>query len=255
MKQTVNIEPISALKDNYIWAIVDLKNHSALIVDPGVAEPVREFLKRQNLSLAGIVLTHHHPDHTNGVADLKNWYNAPVYGPAAIKGVTEPVSETFTPQHFPLSFNVLPIPGHTLEHTAYYSPDILFSGDTLFAAGCGRLFEGTPQQMLTALQTLSHLPQTTRVYCGHEYTLNNLRFAESVEPSNTAIQKKIVKVTSLRNQGLPSLPSTIQEEKDTNPFLRYDQHEVIASASAYARRALKTPLEVFTVLRDMKDNW
>lgn len=255
MTQLIHIEAIPALKDNYIWAMVNQETRSAFIVDPGVAEVVRDFLTQKHLNLSGILITHHHWDHTNGLHELKEWYDVPVYGPASIQGVTSPVTETVTLTDSPIGFTVYNIPGHTLDHIAYYTSGLLFCGDTLFAAGCGRLFEGTALQMYTSLEQLSALPLSTNVYCAHEYTLNNLNFAASLEPNNKHIQDKIKRVKTLREEGLSTLPSTIQDEKNTNPFLRCEVPAVIQAAEKHAGGKLATPLEVFTTLRAMKDNW
>jgi len=221
-----DITPIPALKDNYIWAIMNRTNNTVLIVDPGEAEPVNAFLHEHKLTLAGILLTHHHWDHTNGVASLGKQHHVPVIGPEKdrIAGLTRAVKEgdEVNIDGFPFTFKVMEIPGHTLGHIAYYSRGMLFCGDTLFAAGCGRIFEGTPPQMFATLQKLAALPDDTNVYCAHEYTVNNLRFAELAEPDNATIQKRMQKVRELRDQHLPSLPSTLGEEKATNPFLRCD---------------------------------
>lgn len=225
----IDIKPIKSLKDNYIWSIIDQSSHTTVIVDPGEAKPVEDFLQKQGLSLTGILLTHHHWDHTGGVEDLLEHHPAPVFGP---KGLAE--GEIVHIHGFPLDFEVLTIPGHTLDHIAFYTPGMLFCGDTLFSAGCGRVFEGTAPQMYAALMKLATLPDETKVYCAHEYTLNNLRFAETIEPDNKAIQERIRLVSELRNQDKPSLPSTIKIEKLINPFFRSENVEVFTQ-----RRLLK----------------
>lgn len=255
----LTILPIPVLQDNYVWAIIDKNQSIALIIDPGEAIPVSVFLKQQQLKLVGILITHHHWDHTNGIEALKKEYDTPVFGPAneTIPGMTMPLQEeeTVSIQGFPLSFKVISIPGHTLGHIAYYFPGMLFCGDTLFASGCGRIFEGTPAQMYESLQEIAALPHDTKIYCAHEYTLNNLRFAKLVEPNNPAIMERIKEVTDLRQQGLPSLPSTLHAEKETNPFLRCRLPQVIASVENYAGEPLKDELDVFTRLRQWKDNF
>ena len=173
----MEIIPITALKDNYIWAIIDSQKKSALVVDPGEAKPVIDFLKQQQLTLVGILITHHHWDHTNGITELKEKFNIPVIGSAKenVSGVTKSVKE---PDMIDLNnkiFYVLDIPGHTLGHIAYYGLNSIFCGDTLFSAGCGRLFEGTPEQMYMTLQKMAALPDVTKIYCGHEYTQNKDR--------------------------------------------------------------------------------
>jgi hydroxyacylglutathione hydrolase len=227
----VQVTAIPALSDNYIWAIIH--QDKAVIVDPGEAEPVERFLKQHHLSLAGILLTHHHWDHTNGAAALHQRYHVPVFGPAEdhIPSVTHALrdGDSVKIPDFPIVWRVMAIPGHTLGHVAYYADGMLFCGDTLFSAGCGRLFEGTAQQMYDSLSQLAALPCNTRVYCGHEYTVKNLQFAQTVEPENTRIVTRLEEVQALRNQQLPSLPSTIKIELETNPFLRCDSPEVFAA--------------------------
>lgn len=254
----ISIIPVPVLKDNYVWTIHNQDNHSVLVVDPGVSEPVAAFLKQNNFKLKGILLTHHHWDHTNGVKDLKKWYDVPTFAPAAekISETTQAVVDGDIIQiaDFP-HFKVIAIPGHTLGHSAYFAPDILFSGDTLFAAGCGRLFEGTAKQMYTSLQKLSALPSTTKVYCGHEYTLNNLHFAKTVEPNNSKIDERIAHVTEIRNKNLPSLPALMADEKETNPFLRCDSLELIRNVENHAQIRLSDPVDVFSQLRKWKDSF
>lgn len=220
----VFVSPICALKDNYIWSIVDETTSTTVIVDPGDAKPVEHDLAINKQTLKAILITHHHWDHTNGAHALREAFNVPVYGPnnSQIQAITHPVKadDVVVIPDFPLAFRVFAIPGHTLDHLAYYTDGMLFCGDTLFSAGCGRLFEGTAEQMFTSLQTLASLPPDTKVYCAHEYTLNNLRFAHAVEPDNQAVKDKIEQVKQLREQNLPSLPSTLGEELKMNPFLR-----------------------------------
>lgn len=259
IKKQIAVEPIRTLKDNYVWAIVNHEQHNALIVDPGEAQPVLDFLDKNKLSLSAILITHHHWDHTNGIAQILNHHHVPVYGPANenIPHLTHFVSEA-SKVHitgFPLTFDVLEIPGHTSGHIAYYSPGMVFCGDTLFSAGCGRLFEGTAEQMYSSLQKIFALPDDTLVYCAHEYTLNNLKFAYAVEPGNKNIIERIQHVTELRNNDHPSVPSTLQEEKATNPFLRCHSAELKASVEQHANEHLNTPIAVFTALRKWKDQF
>jgi hydroxyacylglutathione hydrolase len=251
------IKPILALKDNYIWAIINEAQQSVVIVDPGDAQPVLQFLSANHLSLEAIFITHHHWDHTNGIADLKSIYDVPVFASAKekIHAATFPLNDNDEFGTAAYHFKVLAIPGHTLGHIAYYSPGIVFTGDTLFAAGCGKLFEGTAEQMHHSLLKLAALPDDTQVYCGHEYTLNNLHFANTVDPSNQSIVERISKVKEMRDQNLPSLPSTIAEEKATNVFLRCDQPAIIHAAEKYIGHTLHDPVEVFASLRKWKDTW
>lgn len=257
MSETITVYPLPILKDNYVWILIDKSKKAALVVDPGEARPVSDFLNQHHLKLWAILLTHHHGDHTNGVGALQQACDGNVFGPLndQISTVTHPVTgnDAVNIAGFPISFEVMDIPGHTLGHIAYYTKGMLFCGDTLFAAGCGRIFEGTPAQMYDTLQKIAALPEDTKIYCGHEYTLNNLKFAETVEPSNLAIKQKIASVTALRDQGKPTLPSTMADEKATNPFLRCTSKELIASVEKHVGHSLPTPLEVFTALREWKN--
>lgn len=254
----IRIVAISALKDNYIWAIVNEAHRMALIVDPGDAEPVLQYLQQHHLTLAGLLITHHHWDHTNGVAPLLTQFPVPVIASIHSKlvGLTQRVGDnvlTVSPL-FPDLQGIL-IPGHTLDHIAYRMQNALFCGDTLFGGGCGRLFEGTAEQLYASLQTLATLPHATQIYCGHEYTLNNLRFARLVEPHNQTITQRIKDVASLRSNQYPSLPSLLSEEKETNPFLRCEIPEIIAQVEDYAKRRLNHPIEVFRALREWKNTF
>jgi hydroxyacylglutathione hydrolase len=254
----LTILPVPTLKDNYVWVMIDADHHTALVIDPGEAKPVIAFLKQQHLTLIGILITHHHWDHTNGIAELKNNDDVPVYGSEneKVMTITQLVREPdkVSLPNFP-TFHVMAIPGHTLLHIAYYAKGLLFCGDTLFAAGCGRLFEGTALQMYTTLQKIASLPDETRIYCAHEYTLDNLRFAATVEPGNQQIAERFHQVSELRKQHLPSLPSVLSIEKETNPFLRCDSPELIANVEKYAGQKLNKPVDVFTWLRKWKDNF
>ena len=215
-----NIIALPVLNDNYIWIVHDEKQ--AIVVDPGEASTVLNYLQQHALYLSGILITHQHADHIGGVATLLTHYTAPVYGPADISLVTHPVQDNaqFFLASWPHSIKVLAVPGHTLNHLAYYTENALFCGDTLFGCGCGRLFEGTPQMMYDSLQRLVTLPDDTQVYCAHEYTLANEDFALHIEPDNHALISRKQHDHALRQQGLPTLPSTIALEKATNPFIR-----------------------------------
>lgn len=254
------IQPIPVLKDNYIWLLISDETKQVIIIDPGSAEEILEFLRTSQLTPIAILITHHHWDHTNGIVAIKNNFpNIDVYGPRQqhIEGVNKLVdggdSINFT--SFNLILDVLAIPGHTLSHIAYTNKQILFCGDTLFSAGCGRLFEGTPAQMLSSLKQLLALPDTTAVYPAHEYTRNNLRFAALIEPQNTAIQQHAIAVNELAGKGLPTLPSSIALEKAINPFLRTHEPDVVNSASRFAGSKLKDEVDVFTALRHWKDQF
>ncbi|OYT93021.1 MAG: hydroxyacylglutathione hydrolase [Burkholderiales bacterium PBB3] len=226
--------PLPAFDDNYIWMLQS--GTQALVVDPGDAAPVLQALASAKLTLCGILITHHHPDHTGGVDALRQATGAAVFGPAR-ENMPEPLTRLRagdTVQQLGLAFSVLDVPGHTAGHIAYYCNDVdaeplLFCGDTLFSAGCGRLFEGTPAQMQHSLGQLAALPDNTRVCCTHEYTLSNLRFARMVDPNNARLQAYEVECLQLRQAGVPTLPSRIGLERQINPFLRTDVDAVIAS--------------------------
>jgi len=226
------LRPIPAFNDNYIWLLA--RDGQAVVVDPGDAAPVEAALAENGLRLTAILVTHHHADHQGGVVRLAEATGAAVYGPAAesITGLTRPLrgGERIVPEGLDTTFEVLAVPGHTLGHIAYYGAGRLFCGDTLFGAGCGRLFEGTPAQMSASLAALAALPDDTEVCCAHEYTETNLRFALAVEPENAAIRQRVEAAAALRARGLPTLPSTIALEKATNPFLRCDAPAVVAAA-------------------------
>tara|TARA_R110000868_G_scaffold8205_3_gene42632 strand:+ start:219736 stop:220500 length:765 start_codon:yes stop_codon:yes gene_type:complete len=252
-----DIIPIPALSDNYIWLL--RKGQHATVVDPGEAQPVVDYLDTNGLELNNILITHHHADHTAGVAKLKQIYGCHVYGPnnptlAMIDTAVSESSRVDLPE-LDLHFDVLEIPAHTLDHIAYANAEMVFCGDTLFAAGCGRVFEGTHEQMLNALNKLSQLPDTTKIYCGHEYTLSNLAFAQTVEPNNSDIQARIIGVQQLRDSNQPSLPSHIGIEKLTNPFLRSEVPELMQYAQQQTDQSLDTALDVFTIIRQCKDNF
>ena len=252
----LNVNEIPAFNDNYIWL---LRNGSAaVVVDPGDAHPVVDFLEREGLSLAAILITHHHADHQGGVASLLARCPCPVFGPAAesITGLTQPLrgGETIRIDALEVEFRVLAVPGHTLGHLAYYGAGSLFCGDTLFGGGCGRLFEGSPAQMLDSLERLAALPDETAVYCAHEYTAANLRFALAVEAGNRRLQARVDEVAVSRAKGLATVPSTIGMEKATNPFLRCSEPEVIATAQHRVPGA-GNPLQVFTVLREWRNSY
>ncbi len=251
----VNVLHVPALQDNYIWLIRGA-DHVA-IVDPGDAEPVIQALERERLRPVAILCTHHHYDHVDGIEALTERYRVPVYGPAteSIPGMTHACNdgEKLELPELGLSFDVIATPGHTLGQINYYGAGMLFCGDTLFSAGCGRLREGTAEQMHASLTRLAALPDQTQVYCGHEYTAANLRFALTVEPDNRDMRAHLEYVHAARAQGRPSLPSTIGLERSINPFLRSGVPAVRNAAQLYAKQALASETEVFATIRRWKD--
>jgi len=235
--------------------------HRALVVDPGDARPVADALQRYGLQLQAILVTHHHGDHTGGIDELRGLTGATVYGPARenIPKPLTPLMDGQTVTALGLEFRVIDVPGHTAGHIAFYCPDVdgtplLFCGDTLFSGGCGRLFEGTPAQMLASLNTLAALPDATRVCCTHEYTLSNLKFALEIEPDNAELVAYNAHCQSLRANGLPTLPSSIAMEKSINPFLRSTRPHVIAAARRFDAAGVDTA-GAFATLRQWKNQY
>jgi hydroxyacylglutathione hydrolase len=250
---------VPAFHDNYLWLIHD--GVHAAVVDPGDAEPIAAALKQHRLSLAAILLTHHHADHVGGVPALLERFQVPVFGPRleAIPQITHPLGEgdTVPLPELGLTFTVLDVPGHTHGHIAYFSKEQqwLFCGDTLFAGGCGRLFEGTPQQMAASLDKLAALPDATRVYCAHEYTMSNLRFAHDAEPGNAELSARILVEQAKRDRDEPTVPSTIGLEKATNPFLRFREQEIINRLISGGHLSGREPIQAFAALRQWKNSW
>lgn len=251
------IVPLSALRDNYIWLVCE--GAACLVVDPGEAAPVEDYLARHALELKGILLTHRHADHQAGVQQLLEQHDVGVFGPlsAFMPHVSHPLQggEMLSFSGFSDVFEVLSTPGHTEEHLAFIHAGHLFCGDTLFAGGCGRLLGGTASGLHASLQKLARLPVDTRICCAHEYTLSNLRFAACVEEDNLLIQARISRCVSLREEGRPTLPSLLGEELLTNPFLRCDQSSVRTRVETHVGHALSDPLAVFTALRKWKDDF
>lgn len=254
------IIPIPAFRDNYIWTVRNGRH--VAVVDPGDAAPVLAWLDANDVVLSAILATHHHADHVGGISALRARYDVPVFGPAreSIPERTHALGEgdRIEIPGVDLSLSVLDIPGHTAGHIAYFrggDDPMLFCGDTLFAAGCGRLFEGTPAQMWSSLSKLAALALATRVFCGHEYTLANLRFAAAVEPANDDIRARAAREREKRAQDAPTLPSTIGAERATNPFLRASLPEVSAAAAAHAGRPLGDVVAVFAALREWKNGF
>jgi len=229
------------------------------VVDPGEARPVKEYLAREGLTLTAILATHHHPDHVGGIAELVAMTKVPVFGPKGepIPALTHPVGQGDKVEipALKVSFSVLDIPGHTRAHVAYYGLESLFCGDTLFACGCGRVFEGTAEQMLASLSKLAALPDATKVYCGHEYTLANIKFARAVDPDNSVLAAREERAKKLRADGRPTLPSTLGEERATNPFLRCAEPVVVESANKYLGARVADPVRVFAAIREWKNRF
>ena len=252
----MNILPLPAFTDNYIWLIEE--NGKATVVDPGDAKVVNSYLKENGLKLENILITHHHYDHTGGVEQLKESYECSIYGPydSPFKGVEIKLKENYEITILGYYFKIIEVPGHTLDHIAYYSAeqDVLFCGDTLFSGGCGRIFEGTPSQMFESLSKLSILDLTTKIYCTHEYTQSNLNFAVKVEPYNNNLVEYKNKIDEKRLKNEISLPTNLKLEKDINPFLRSHVLEIKKNIRGFAKINHPTDLETFTAVRSLKDN-
>lgn len=264
-KTSLDVLAVPAFDDNYLWILHDGRH--AAVVDPGDAVPVLAALQAEGLTLAAILLTHHHADHVGGVVELARAAASdefpviPVYGPAReqsrIKGMTVPLhgNDEVNIASLGLSLQVIEVPGHTLGHIAYYAPAqaLLFCGDTLFAGGCGRVFEGTPAQMVESLGKLASLPGDTQVYCAHEYTLSNLKFAAEVEPGNAALAERIIGERARRERGEPTVPTNIALERQTNPFLRAKEKEILESLQKSGRLAQLDEVSSFAALREWKN--
>ena len=260
--QSLRVVPIPALKDNYIWVIHN--NQHAVVVDPGEATPVINYLHSNALSLDAILITHHHADHVDGIDHLcAQTKHVPVYGPENknIAQLTVHLEDNAWVEVHALAakFAIFSTPGHTHDHIAYYlshqGQEWVFCGDTLFATGCGRLFEGTAAEMLASLKKITALPETTRICCAHEYTVDNIRFALAVEPESLALKSWLAKAQALRLNGQATVPTTLAHELNTNPFLRCTQPNIIASAKQYAKRARVNETEILATLRDWKNNF
>jgi hydroxyacylglutathione hydrolase len=256
----IQIQPITAFSDNYIWLLYNSQTRQACVVDPGDAQPVLATLKELGLELTDVLITHHHFDHVGGLKELQSAYSPRVYGPSnpAITGISDTLSAGDAITVLGMEFQVQEVPGHTLDHIAYFhdgEEPLLFCGDTLFAGGCGRLFEGTPVLMHKSLQSLAVLPPTTRVYCAHEYTLANLAFALAVEPENTALRQRIAEAEATRASNRPTVPSSISLELATNPFLRCSNTELRVSLASQGKLSEGSDSDVFSTVRAWKDNF
>jgi hydroxyacylglutathione hydrolase len=256
----LQIECIPAFQDNYLWLIHD--GCHAVAVDPGDSAPILAALKHLHLQLTAILITHHHNDHCGGVTKLLQHTSVPVYGPAkeSIAGVSIALDEgaRVALQAPALQLQVIAVPGHTLGHIAYHASEQgwLFCGDTLFAGGCGRLFEGSPDQMQDSLARLAALPEATQVFCAHEYTLSNLKFAQAVDHDNPALEARITFEQAKRKANLPTVPSTIAVEKASNPFLRCDQTAIIQHLRQAGRlNNGEGPVQVFAAMREWKNEF
>ncbi|MBQ4836429.1 hydroxyacylglutathione hydrolase [Pseudoalteromonas luteoviolacea] len=252
------VEPIKAFNDNYIWAICNTHSPETWVVDPGQSQPVIEFLTTQNRPLSGILITHHHWDHTDGVAELLLQFpDIPVYGPKDSKftGITHALSPDDTLTIADITFKIVHTPGHTLDHICYVNEQLAFTGDTLFSGGCGRLFEGTAEQMWHSLQSLLKLPDSCQIYCTHEYTLANLAFAHAVEPNNKLLEKHISWCQQQRGQDLPTLPTNMGIERQINPFLRAEHETILDHLPKNFQGSTDTTWQKFANLRLWKDNF
>ena len=253
----LSVEPIKAFTDNYIWLVST--NEGSIVIDPGESKSIQKLIDNKTIDLKGILITHHHYDHTNGLSELVKKNELEVYGPVNnIDGINHRLNDKDKISIIGIDFDVISIPGHTLDHIGFYSANannpILFCGDTLFAGGCGRIFEGTYEQMFNALKKITKLPTNTNIYCGHEYTLSNLKFALEADDTNKELIEEFKKVENKINSNIPSLPTTLDKELKVNPFLRCDniniQNKIIEKF-----KVSNSELEVFTALRKWKDNF
>ena len=252
----IRIHPVPAIRDNYIWLLI-FGDRRTVIVDPGDAKPVMTVIREHGLYPIAILITHNHWDHVDGIGPLLDQFAIPVYGPAnePVPHLTQAVGEGQRVTCGTLTLHVMDVPGHTPGHVAYALENALLVGDTLFGGGCGRLRGGSAAQLYESLQKINGFPKETEIYCTHEYTLDNLRFAQAIETGNTDIKSRIAHADEMRKQGRPTLPTTLELERRTNPFLRCHEPAVIAAAEAFAQRPLATGTDVFTVLRKMKDGF
>ena len=253
----INIEPIKAFNDNYIWLVTT--NEGSIVIDPGEAHKTIKYLKENNFNLDAILITHHHFDHTGGIEDMLKFKNVDVYGPVNnISSINKKLRDGDLFSLIGIDFKIIEIPGHTLDHIAFFSENngnpVLFCGDTLFSSGCGRVFEGTFEQMHKSVLKLKSLPANTKIYAGHEYTQSNLKFAMEVEPLNQKLVSRYNDVQDLLNKGTPTLPTTLELELEVNPFLRCQTKEVQSSVVKQFNTSNHED-EIFKALRQWKDNF
>ena len=253
----INIEPIKAFNDNYIWLATT--NEGSIVIDPGEAHKTIKYLKENDLNLDAILITHHHFDHTDGIEDMLKFRNVDVYGPVNnIPSINKQLRDGDLFSVIGIDFKIIEIPGHTLDHIAFFSENngnpVLFCGDTLFSSGCGRVFEGTFEQMHKSILKLKSLPANTKIYSGHEYTQSNLKFAMEVEPLNQKLISRYNDVQDLLNKGIPTLPTTLELELEVNPFLRCQAREVQNSVVKQFNTSNHED-EIFKALRQWKDNF
>lgn len=254
---SLNVIPVPALRDNYIWCVHDTETNGCVIVDPGEAEPALEVIDNYHLKPQGILITHYHGDHSGGIKPIVKRYNIEVYGAknSQVRHCTKQIDdgESIHFDQLNLSLSVFSIPCHTKDHIAFYGQGMVFTGDTLFTGGCGKFFEGTAEDMYNALTKLAMLPLETNIYCGHEYTEKNLRFALEVEPDNQALHQRYQRVHEQRQQGQPTVPATLETELKTNPFMRTGHQTVQRAVHGYVNRQLDDNIDVLAALRQWKD--
>ena len=253
----LSVKPIKAYQDNYIWLVST--NEGSIVVDPGESKKILNLIDNNEIDLKGVLITHHHFDHTNGLSDLLKKRGLEVYGPKNnVNGINNIVKNNDKFTVIGIDFEVIEIPGHTLDHIAFYSfndgESILFCGDTLFSGGCGRVFEGTFDQMFIALKKISKYPKETKIFCGHEYTLSNLKFALAVDENNEDLIEEYDNIKNIVDSGNPSLPTILEKELKINPFLRCDNHH-IKNKIVSKFNTSDDELEVFCALRQWKDNF
>ena len=253
----LSIKPIKALSDNYIWLVTT--NEGSIVIDPGESKQIIDLVKSNEIDLEGILITHHHYDHTNGIEEILKYKKVEVYGPKNnVNSITKRVKQNDVFNLIGLKFEVIETPGHTLDHIVFYcfkdEKSILFCGDTLFSGGCGRVFEGTYSQMYESLKKLSKLPEDTQIFCGHEYTSSNLQFACAVEPNNQFIKKYNEEIIEKTKNGLPSLPSSLKIEYMINPFIRCNEENLIDNINKKFGE-VSSEIEIFSTLRKWKDDF